>query len=83
MNKFRRLQITLATVLCLIGGNKVSNSTVNAETPKSSQVSQHTQSKDAGAKTITMKRKIFSIICFVLGSIIGAVSWRTLLKGHL
>ena len=38
MNKFRRLRITLATALCLIGGNKASNSTVNAETPKSIQV---------------------------------------------
>ena len=41
MNKFRRLQITLATVLCLIGGNEVSSSKVNADTPKSAQVSQH------------------------------------------
>ena len=51
MNKFRRLQITLATVLCLIGGNEVSSSKVNADTPKSAQVSQQAQSKDATMST--------------------------------
>ena len=59
MNRFKKLKITLATVLCLIGGNKVSNFKVNAETPKSSQVSQQTQSQDAEVKAVPTIVKIY------------------------
>ena len=73
MNKFRRLQITLATVLCLVGGNEVSSSKVNADTPKSAQVSQQAQSKDAKEKTMSTGAKIGFGVAFAVFFIIGGI----------
>lgn len=73
MNKFRRLQITLATVLCLIGGNEVSSSKVNADTPKSAQVSQQAQSKDAKAKTMSTGAKIGFGVTFTVFFILTSI----------
>ena len=76
MNKFRRLQITLATVLCLIGGNEVSSSKVNADTPKSAQVSQQAQSKDAKAKTMSTGAKIGVGVIFTVFFILTSILFK-------
>lgn len=73
MNKFRRLQITLATVLCLIGGNEVSSSKVNADTPKPAQVSQQAQSKDAKEKTMSTGTKIGFVVSFAVIFILTSI----------
>ncbi len=79
MNKFKRLKITLATVL-LIGGNEVSSSKVNAETPKSAQVSQQAQSKDAKAKTMSTGTKIGIGVNFVALFILVSIFVRRMGK---
>ena len=85
MNKFRRLQITLATVLCLVGGNEVSSSKVNADTPKSAQVSQQAQSKDAKEKTMSTGAKIgFSVVFtvfFIFTSILVKCGGKKKIQG--
>ena len=71
MNKFKRLKITLATVLCLIGGNKVSNFKVNAETPKSAQV----ENKASGnSKNVMSKEQKNSFnVWHIVGLIVGFI----------
>jgi len=71
MNKFKRLKITLATVLCLIGGNKVSNFKVNAETPKSAQV----ENKASGnSKNVMSKEQKNSFnVGYILTIIVGFI----------
>lgn len=80
MNKFKRLQITLATVLCLIGGNEVSSSKVNADTPKSAQVSQQAQSKDAKEKTMSTGTKIGFGVTFVVTFVVLFILTSILVK---